>query len=260
MLTNAEKSANVVLLCSNRALSNVDIEVSEARNAEDIPLQQINTRICHIDTSDDTLIVRVKVLRGKALWYLAGQYATVHLPSLGTQLLPIASCPCEAGYLEFHLSPEATEVARAFAHLPKRERIVIEGPHGVFTVNDVDLNEYHHVFIAVEHRFAVIKPMIEHIIATEQEPQCTLIRVARNPYKSNLCRSWADAFDWFHYHCVSDVPSLSEVFPSGHGGKPVKVYASSPDATRARVIEWLKNRGHYVMTTDNTNRLSGGYD
>ncbi|MEM7256032.1 MAG: 2Fe-2S iron-sulfur cluster-binding protein [Pseudomonadota bacterium] len=225
VLSHAEKNANVVLLCCHRALGNVEIEVTEARSVEDIPRQQLNTRVCHTEFDNNTLIVRLKILRGKALWYLAGQYATLSIPGQPLRTMPIASCPCETGYLEFHLPPDAAELQQAITALPKRERIVVDGPHGNFTIDDAELESHHHVLIAGDQQFAVIKPMIEHIIATGLEPLCTLIRITSSPYKHNLCRSWDDAFDRFHYHSINDATALPDVLPGST--LPITAYVSA---------------------------------
>jgi CDP-4-dehydro-6-deoxyglucose reductase len=228
-LTAAEKSAGVVLLCSHKALTPIDIEVTEAGNAEDIPLQQLNTRICHAETIDDVLVIRLKILRGKALWFLAGQYANIHIPGCTPQLLPIATCPCEAGTLEFHISAEHTELQQAIVQLPKRERITVEGPHGRFAVDDNTLTRFHHVFVTVDTNFAVAKPMIEHIMATETDPDCSLLWVASNHYRHNLCRSWADAFDWFSYQPLSDKTGLNSAITAlqQQSTQPLKLYLSA---------------------------------
>jgi CDP-4-dehydro-6-deoxyglucose reductase len=247
-LTSAEKAASVILLCSNGALSDLSIEINEATDAEDIPLQQLNTRICHLEPAGDLLIMRLKILRGKALWYLPGQYATVHLADGLSPTLPIASCPCEAGYLEFHLP-----VASTGAWQPAvRERIRIEGPLGSFTVQDSVLTSHHHVFIATEQRFAAVKPMIEHLIATEDEPDCTLIHVAAKPYRDNLCRSWADAFDWFTYHTVPEIPLLKPSLLPTCSDKPLQYYISTPENSLATVLQQVALPVHAELITDST--------
>ena len=253
-LTEAEKTSGVVLLCSHRALTPIEIEVTEATVAQDIPRQKLNTRICHKEYINDVLIVRVKILRGKALWYLAGQYASIHLPGIQPWLQPIATCPCEAGYLEFHFPSTQADVRNAIEQLQKRERIVIEGPYGEFTFEDATLEKYHHVFIAVDDHFAVIKPMIDHIMATELEPQCTLLWVSGNHYKHNLCRSWDDAFDWLSYHALPDIAALNESIIKVHqqSCKPLKVYLSAPHTHQSAVETQLLSTSITEIHTDST--------
>lgn len=253
-VTTAEKNAGVVLLCSHRALTPLEIEVSEATIAEDIPQQQLNTRICHTETFGNTLVVRLKILRGKALWYLAGQYARLTVPGCTPQLLPIATCPCEAGYLEFHLSTTQSDLCDAIMSLKKRERIVIEGPQGSFTVDDATLHGFHHVFITTDEHFAVVKPMIEHIIATEVEPRCTLLWVASNHYKNNLCRSWADAFDWFTYQALEHTNAVRSELSTLHKGSPslLKVYVSATTEAQNQLEQQLLSCGINDCVIDTT--------
>ncbi len=228
-LTQAEKAAGVVLLCSHRALNNLAIEVSEAGTPEDIPQQQLNTRLCHCETNDNVMVIRLKILRGKALWYLAGQYAMIHLPGIPACLLPIASCPCETGYLEFHIPETMKPIRRVVEKLGRRDRILVGGPQGNFVIKEDSLASTHHIFIANSHQFAAIKPMIEHIIATEEEPRCTLLWQAKKHYKSNLCRSWNDAFDWFSYRPLDNIESVqNELALLLKDSTTVRIYASMP--------------------------------
>lgn len=209
VLSDLEKRSAVILLCCHRALSNLDIEVTEATSAEDIPLQQLQTRVCHRESTSAALIIRLKIIRGKALRYLAGQYATLHIPGVQPLQLPIASCPCETGYLEFHV-PAAHNACQIIEQLKHRERIMVEGPVGTFNLDDNHLdNGGHHVFVAFNQGFAAIQPLIEHVIATEIEPSCTLLWAADEQYRDNLCRGWADAFDWLQYRTMHDVESVA---------------------------------------------------
>ena len=251
-LTAAEKSAGVVLLCSHKALTPIEIEVTEAGNAEDIPLQQLNTRLCHTETIDDMLVIRLRILRGKALWFLAGQYASIHIPGCKPHLLPIATCPCEAGTLEFHVSAEHKELQQAIVQLPKRERITVEGPHGHFAVDDNTLTRFHHVFVTVDANFAVAKPMIEHIMATETDPHCSLLWVASNHYRHNLCRSWADAFDWFSYQPLTDKTGLNRAITAvqRQSAQPLKIYLSA--STQGEWYSQLAGLDRTELLTDYT--------
>lgn len=231
-------------MCCHRALSDAKIEVSQAFCAEDIPVQQVNSRICHREMADDVLIVRLKILRGKALWYLAGQYATLQLPDSPHCRLPIASCPCETGYLEFHLPPSLEQQREVLGSLHKRDKIQIVGPYGSFNIDDAVLPSHHHVFITSDYQFAAIKALIEHIIATEIDPLCTLFFVSTTPYKKNLCRSWADAFDWFNYESVADKQSLPAHLSTLRSNRqPLKFYISASYSTQTEVCEILQKAG-----------------
>lgn len=102
-LTESEKLAGICLLCANTALTQLTIEVTEACSPLDIPLQSLRAKVCHVENLPDVAIVRFKLARGKALQYLAGQYATVTTGDGSSVTLAIANCPCEPDYLEFHV-------------------------------------------------------------------------------------------------------------------------------------------------------------
>ena len=259
VLSDLEKRSGVVLLCSHRALNNLDIEVTEATSAEDIPLQQLQTRVCHRECTGGALIVRLKIIRGKALRYLAGQYATLHLPSIQPLQLPIASCPCETGYLEFHV-PESHDACQIIGQLKRRERILVEGPLGTFNLDDNHLdNGEHHVFVAVGHGFAAVQPLIEHVIATEIEPRCTLLWAARTHYRDNLCRSWADAFDWLEYRKVPDVSSAANHLAQLHCNdvEQTSVYLSAAATEYDALIAALGNTRFEQWKVDELGRQCG---
>jgi hypothetical protein len=136
--------------------------------------------------------------------------------------------------------------------LPKRERIAVEGPYGRFTVDDSTLTRFHHVFVIDDANFAVAKPMIEHIMATETDPDCSLLWVASNHYRHNLCRSWSDAFDWFSYQPLTDKTGLNSAITAlqQQSAQPLKLYLSA-----GAQDEWhsqLAGLDRSELLTDNT--------
>ena len=190
------------------------------------------------------VVLRLKISRGKALWYLAGQYATLQFPDSTRCRLPIASCPCETGYLEFHFPPSMTHERCLVEQLSKRDKLLIEGPFGHFTVNDATLSARHHVFITADHHFAAVKPMVEHIMATEIDPPCTLLRVSPAPYKHNLCRSWNDAFDWFNYHALTEEKLLADTLTTLRSGSlPLTLYISASTSMITAIESLLHKQG-----------------
>lgn len=218
-LTEAEKLAGVCLLCANSATSNLTIEVSQASSAEDIPLQTLPAKVCHIEPLSRLSIVRFKLTRGKAFRFLPGQYATITLKNNNSIHLPIANCPCESNFIEFHspdtLTGHANDLAQ-LSTLAPRDRVTLSGPHGTFTPNlqqqvTTDARRQS-VFIAVGAGFAAIKPLIEQLMQLDQEPPCTLIWIATEDvthYRHNLCRSWADAFDNIDYASLNSITDFT---------------------------------------------------
>ena len=157
--------------------------------------------------------------------YLPGQYARICLPKGDPLLLPIANCPCEPNYLEFHLplsvynswALTGVTAGSGTTRLRPRERISIDGPYGNFTINDSQKSENsvrgQTYLIALGEGFAAVKPLLEHIMTLDNDTPCTLIWIATDTvsqYKNNLCRSWADAFDCITYQSLASIELFTE--------------------------------------------------
>lgn len=216
-LTESEKLGSVCLLCANTAETDLVIEVAEAKTVDDIPQQQQRAKLCHIEKLPEISIVRFKLTRGKALRFLPGQYATITHQTGASISLPIANCPCEPDYLEFHIpavNNSHSNNSFSIEQLKNRERVTIEGPHGRFTIDENRLRPQHanphpkaKLFIATAEAFAAIKPLLELVISLETDIPCTLVWIASETislYQHNLCRSWSDAF-----HCITYKPLTS---------------------------------------------------
>jgi len=206
-LTEAEKLAGVCLLCSYAATTDIVVEVTTASSVLDIPVQQVRGKLCYLEQLNSIWIGRFKLTRGKALRYIPGQYATLTFPNNQQCTLPVANCPCESSYLEFHIPFDAQ---LPIEQLKPLDRVTIDGPSGDFTLNDLrqpqsptSLSaEKPILFVAVGIGFSAIKPLVEHVLSIEEETSCALLWVASptvGHYYHNLCRSWSDAFDQFEF-------------------------------------------------------------
>lgn len=205
-LTASEKVNGVCLMCSNTAVTDCQIEVMEATSVDDIPYQQLPARLCRLNSSDGTVIMAFKFSRGKALRFLPGQRVFLTYDDGFSINLPIASCPCNAHALEFHLTPDHAqpdlfaEMKNRVTTRSSRERIVISGPVGQFTLSK---NVYApKLFVVTGGEFGQAQGMIEQVFNLELQTPCCLIwrrSTQTGHYQHNLCRSWQDAFDEFHY-------------------------------------------------------------
>lgn len=258
-LTASEKLAGVCLLCSNTADTDLVIEVEEARAASDIPVQKLRAKLCHSHILDDVSIVRFKLSRGKALRYLPGQYATVHWQNGRTTTLPIANCPCEPDYLEFHLPTHSSASDTITTEqLAPRERVIIEGPHGQFVINAAEPNrqagdetgEQSKCLIAIGEGFAAIKPLVELILSLERDIPCILIWIASESighYQHNLARSWGDVFDNVAYLPLNSVDEFNIEHLQNTGVSPADtdfyISGNNSDSDRKRLCELLTQAG-----------------
>ncbi len=219
VFTDLEKQMNYQLLCSCTAITDLTIEAAEAHNPEDIPLQQIDTKVKKLaQLNDELLLLRLQTPRTNTLRFLAGQYATLQFDNTEIQAF-IASCPCDGRNLEFHLNSKYNK----FFDL--NQTVKLEGPHGDFVLQENSKRPT--LFITDDQGFPPIKSLIEHVIASDNEIINHLYWISQEKiehYQHNLCRSWVDALDDFKYtatetinQVVTDYPDLSnfEVYIAG---------------------------------------------
>jgi CDP-4-dehydro-6-deoxyglucose reductase len=201
--TEADKANGYILLCSNRALTDLTIEASEAINPDDIPLQTTRGRVRRIErVASDTLVLHLRTPRLNTLRFLAGQNASLTAKTLAPHTTAIASCPCDSMNLQFHMRYTSAEPFPdyVFNELKLSDVLVIAGPQGRFVLDDE--SQRPHLFIAQELGFAPIKSLIEHALSLEKTQPIHLVWISNTTdghYLQNFCRALADAMDNFVY-------------------------------------------------------------
>lgn len=240
VLSEAEKNMNYVLMCSCTAVTDVVLEALEASNENDIPRQEIITRVKSINRpTDNMLIMHVQTPRIQRLRFLAGQSATLSLgdPSLSTTAsadFPIASCPCDDRNLLFHIpcdsgSPFAEAI---ISNTKKGDAVTVTGPHGGFLFNEESKRPQ--LYLAYGAGFAPIKSLIEHAMALEVPATMDLfwsVDKKADLYINNLCRSWADALEDFHYHPIIQEDAVERLLAQRAKLDEVDVYIAGPNAS-----------------------------
>ena len=244
VLTEAQKLAGHCLLCSNTALSNVQIEVQEATSVSDIPLQQLQAKLCRVERIDNVSIVAFKFVRGKALRFLPGQRVQLTLADSETVELPIASCPCNAQFVEFHLAAQPSQnhelnllAEKLNVLATSRLRVSINGPTGQFTLSNAVRKPK--LFIAEGSEFGQLQGLIEQVLNTDLGTPCCLLWKATKQithYRSNLCRSWCDAIDEFSFVPVMKNADVLAALPKEWVAilKECEVYLGKKDSTLAQ--------------------------
>jgi CDP-4-dehydro-6-deoxyglucose reductase len=212
-LTAAEKTAGVVLMCCNTALTDLVIEAREAHGAADMPLQDIDARVKSVSPlGADVRLLHLQTPRSNRLRFLAGQSVRLSLADGAAASLPVASCPCDDRNLHFHVRQRAADAFAegVFAGLKGVETVHIQGPRGEFVLNEQSHRPL--VFIAVESGFAPVKSLIEHAMALDAAEALHLVWIAAagGHYLDNLCRSWGDALDEFRYTPLTARGDLSD--------------------------------------------------
>jgi CDP-4-dehydro-6-deoxyglucose reductase len=218
VLTEAEKGLGYILACSNTAVTDVVLEADEALGAHDIPSQEIEIKVKKIEQPDDRVVIlHAKTPRTKRLRFLAGQYLSIEFDGQQQQDCSIASCPCDDMNLQFHVPVVAgNPFTGRLADLKANSALVIRGPNGEFTLDEDSPRSL--VFIAVNAGFGAVKSLIEHAMALDVAEELHLYWITtpgNNHYLGNLCRSWDDALDNFHYTTLqaSDTMSVETLLP-----------------------------------------------
>ena len=247
VLSEAEKNMNYILLCSCTAVSDVVIEALEAKGENDIPRQEVITKVKKLDNlTDDVMALHLQTPRVQRLRFLAGQSVTLTLPNGKSIDLPIASCPCDDRNLIFHIRKQAdNEIANAIIeHSGKGQDITVTGPHGHFLLNETSKRKQ--VYIAYDTGFAPIKSLIEHAMALDDSANMYLYWVGEKKedlYLNNLCRSWDDALEDFHYHPVINADPIQALTHATPNLKDCDVYLAGPKTQIHKIKETLLTAG-----------------
>lgn len=199
----AETAQGGILMCSNTALGDLRLAVTEIGAVEDIPAQQVTAKISKVEyPSDDHAVVHLRTPRSKTLQFLAGQEVRVSFAADLTCRLPLANCPCDGLRPQFHLRRSHGDPLseRLFGALRSGATCELSGPLGDFVLRE----ETHKplLFIAYETGFAPVYSLLEHVIALDWQAPLHLVWLADDEcglYLKNYCRSLQDALDDFTF-------------------------------------------------------------
>ncbi|HYA66570.1 MAG TPA: 2Fe-2S iron-sulfur cluster-binding protein, partial [Burkholderiaceae bacterium] len=211
-LSEQEREQGYVLLCTHTAVSDAIIEILEATGPQDIPQQQIVTRVRAITPlGADTLLLHLQTPRTHRLRFLAGQSVTLGASGPKAdwfESIALASCPCDERNLHFHFAREgggALGEALFANQIRVGDAIDLRGPQGNFVLDSADHRSP--VFIACDTGFGPIKSLLEHAISIDAFESLALYWHASRPdghYLANQCRAWEASLDHFHYVASAD--------------------------------------------------------
>lgn len=234
VLSEAEKNMGYVLMCSCTAVTDVVLEALEATNENDIPTQEIATKVKTIEQpTDNMLILHVQTPRIQRLRFLAGQSVSL---SLNNQLVadyPIASCPCDDRNLLFHIPYDSENpfTQSLLNETKKGDAVTVIGPHGHFLFNEDSKRPQ--LYLAYGAGFAPIKSLIEHAMALEIPANMDLfwsVGKKEDLYMNNLCRAWDDALEDFNYHPVINDGAVAQLLAQQDNLTEVDVYICGPES------------------------------
>jgi len=249
-ISEADRQRGVFLTCSNRAAADLVIEAHEVGSAAEIPEQTVRAKVSRIETlQDDIIQLSVRAPRSNGLRFLAGQSASLAFEGIEPRILPIASCPCDAMQLRFHLRKLDDPFSEfVFEHLRKGNEVLLQGPCGDFTLDEDSVRPL--VFIAWETGFAAVSSLIDHAIQKHINRSIDLYwmsAIPRGHYLSNYCRAWEDVLDDFRYHSI-DLAPVGDEDADGVIERVVRVhglladhdyYLVLPEQHRDRALQFL---------------------
>ena len=128
--------------------------------------------------------------------------------------------------------------------LANGDKIIVTGPHGHFLLNENSGRTQ--LYIAFGTGFAPIKSLIEHAMAIDENATMHLYRIVDNEeglYLNNLCRSWNDALDDFHYHPTIGKDSSQIITDGQIHLTECDVYVAGTEDQVSKAKEWLYQNG-----------------
>lgn len=233
-LAEADKANGDFLMCSYTPVTDIVIEAGVA-GADDIPQQNIPAKVKAVEViNEQVAALHLLAPRSQRLRFLAGQYVTLSADGAEGDYY-VASCPCEDRHIELHIRRDSRPFARkVFESLGKEDPVRIQGPHGHFVMKLDSRRSV--VFVAWGDAFAPIKSLIQHAMSLEVAEAMYLYWIADGlgHYQDNLCRAWADAYDNFFYHPLSQdggAQAVAEAILNQYGdlGR-TDLYAAGPTA------------------------------
>jgi CDP-4-dehydro-6-deoxyglucose reductase len=249
VFSDAEKAQGYVLLCSHTAVTDLEIEAPQIGGAQDIPAQQIATRVKKIESlGEDMALLHLQTPRTKRLQFLAGQAVTLETANGAEADYPVASCPCDDRNLQFHVRrlPGNRFADYVFKKLKNGDIVTLAGPKGEFTLNEESPRSL--IFLAHGTGFAPIKSLIEHAMARDVAETLHLYWASGDGehYLNNLCRSWTDALDNFHYtplvaDAAQSTPALRQITVDHSDLNGFDIYAAGPEAFLTSVKKYLRD-------------------
>jgi CDP-4-dehydro-6-deoxyglucose reductase len=200
VLSQADKDAGMILLCSCAAVNDVVIEARVA-GTKDIHEQRLTAKVKSVELfNPQVAALHLLAPRSQRLRYLAGQ--TIRLSAQGVSgEYAIASCPCEERHIEIQIEcdPGDAFAELLFNGLKANDSVELQGPYGEFVLDGESARPI--VFVAFGTGFAPVKSLIQHVQSLDNAESVDLHWLADEAghYQNNLCRTWTDALDNFSY-------------------------------------------------------------
>ena len=209
-LSPAEKAAGYILLCQAQPRSAITVEIEELPQDHAIPVRNMPVRVeasellCH-----DVMQLTLRLPKGEAFEFLAGQYVDILLRDGRRRSFSIASPPELKGMIELQLRhvPGGDFTDYVFNELPERAIMRLEGPLGNFYLREDSTRPI--LMLAGGTGIAPLWSMLQHMQVREMRRPAKLfwgVRAHRDLYLHEQLESFAQDNAWLDYHPVLSEP------------------------------------------------------
>lgn len=254
-LSPAEEAQGYALLCRARALSDLELKVTELGGLGAAEVRTLPVRVVGLEQrAPDVMELRLALPKTEHLGALPGQYLEFLMKDGKARAFSLANAPRSAGEpLELHIRhyPGGVFSGFVFNELKVGALLRIRGPLGAFTLRENSARPM--LFVAGGTGFAPIKGLIEHALSCGTDRPMRLYwgaraqqdlylqqlaagwspRVAFTPVLSEPDAGWTGRTGMVHQAVATDFPDASLV----------DAYVSGPPPMVHAVREVLTARG-----------------
>ncbi|GAB3215017.1 2Fe-2S iron-sulfur cluster-binding protein [Pseudaeromonas pectinilytica] len=233
VLTEDEKAENIVLTCTSRAKTSVELDAEYYPELASIVKKTLPCKIADMQfPTADVAILRLRVPPTASFNYLPGQYLDLTASGI-TRSYSIASAAVENNQLELHIRKvvggQFSEMV--FGSFKPEQLLRLHGPHGSFFIRSGDRPL---IFLAGGTGFAPVKAMVESLIANHDARPIHIYwgqRTVESIY-SELPAQWARDYPHIQAHVVV---SDDETWSGRQGFVHQAVVADFPDMSGVEV-------------------------
>jgi NAD(P)H-flavin reductase/ferredoxin len=214
-LSEAERAAGKVLLCSIMPLGDIEIEYTPLALPGKIEVRAWTATVASMrKLSHDVMQVMLALDGGKRIEFYAGQYIDIVLEDGSKRSFSFATAPVVSDRIELQIRriPGGRFTTHVFEAMKPGDPVRFEGPLGSFFLRED--SEKPIIFVAGSTGFAPVKSMVEYAIARGMKRRMILywgVRKLRDLYLPELPRQWERDHPEFKF-----VPVLSEPDPENH--------------------------------------------
>lgn len=251
ILSARELQEGYILACCYTADSDLMIEVMESGIEEEIPYQEIHSTVRKIKREGDKqALLHLQTPRSQSLRFKAGQQVELITEDGNVAECYIASCPCDGRNLQFMFDRQPGSIFSdsVFNGSLTKQKVLLKGPTGHFLLHEQ--SNAPALFMACGKGFAPIKSLVEHAINIDNAEELHLIQVgcySTGSFMDNLCRSWNDSLDNFHYTAIAADTSIEDLvillMASTSGKSQVEIYLAGPAIWLQALLEVAELNG-----------------